>query len=139
MQAARPRAIVDLIRSGEQFRVKLAPGEVLTQPGTCERCGYISSQPVCKACVLLEGLNKGLPRLGISKSKAKRPITTKTAEVAENGCEQQQQKECCEAKEECRQTSNSVCTADTSNSAPGSKGSYLSSKQAIAAHPSARS
>ena len=30
--------------------------------GVCKRCGYISSQPLCKACVLLEGLNKGLPR-----------------------------------------------------------------------------
>lgn len=30
--------------------------------GICKRCGYISSQPLCKACVLLEGLNKGLPR-----------------------------------------------------------------------------
>ena len=32
--------------------------------GTCERCGYISSQPVCKACVMLEGLNQGLPKYG---------------------------------------------------------------------------
>jgi cytoplasmic tRNA 2-thiolation protein 1 len=39
----------------------------------CTRCGYVSSQEVCKACVLLEGLNKGLPRLGIGKSsKVKR-------------------------------------------------------------------
>lgn len=28
------------------------------QPRQCERCGYLASQPVCKACVLLEGLNK---------------------------------------------------------------------------------
>lgn len=27
-------------------------------PRQCERCGYISSQPVCKSCVLLEGLNR---------------------------------------------------------------------------------
>ena len=31
--------------------------------GNCTKCGYISSQPLCKACVLLEGLNRGLPRL----------------------------------------------------------------------------
>jgi len=30
--------------------------------GQCERCGYLSSQSVCKACVLLEGLNKARPR-----------------------------------------------------------------------------
>lgn len=34
----------------------------------CTRCGYVSSQEICKACVLLEGLNRGLPRLGIGKS-----------------------------------------------------------------------
>lgn len=34
----------------------------LSFSGTCTSCGYISSNPVCKACVLLEGLNKGLPR-----------------------------------------------------------------------------
>ena len=61
LQAARPRAIVDLIRSAEQFRV---PGSSSggsaggttsrkaaaspPQAGSCERCGYISSQ-VCAA------------------------------------------------------------------------------------------
>ncbi|KAI9664650.1 MAG: nucleotidyltransferase [Bathelium mastoideum] len=34
--------------------------------GQCERCGYLSSQPVCKACVLLEGLNKNRPKTTIS-------------------------------------------------------------------------
>lgn len=34
----------------------------------CSRCGYVSSQKLCKACILLEGLNKGLPRLGIGKT-----------------------------------------------------------------------
>ena len=33
--------------------------------GQCERCGYLSSQAVCKACMLLEGLNKARPRTGI--------------------------------------------------------------------------
>lgn len=41
----------------------------------CSRCKFVSSQEVCKACVLLEGLNKGLPRLGIGKSsKAKKML-----------------------------------------------------------------
>lgn len=30
--------------------------------GQCERCGYLSSQKICKACVLLEGLNKSRPQ-----------------------------------------------------------------------------
>lgn len=32
---------------------------------SCERCGYISSQQVCKACALLEGLNKNRPKTAI--------------------------------------------------------------------------
>lgn len=33
--------------------------------GVCKRCGYLSSQEVCKACVLLEGLNKSRPKNAI--------------------------------------------------------------------------
>ncbi|PNS20918.1 Cytoplasmic tRNA 2-thiolation protein 1 [Sphaceloma murrayae] len=34
--------------------------------GKCERCGYLSSQRICKACVLLEGLNKARPKAPIA-------------------------------------------------------------------------
>ncbi|EJT81221.1 ATP-binding domain-containing protein 3 [Gaeumannomyces tritici R3-111a-1] len=33
--------------------------------GSCERCGYMSSQTICQACKLLEGLNKNRPRIVI--------------------------------------------------------------------------
>ncbi len=33
--------------------------------GTCEKCGYLSSQAVCQACMLLEGLNKNRPQIEI--------------------------------------------------------------------------
>jgi cytoplasmic tRNA 2-thiolation protein 1 len=33
--------------------------------GQCARCGYLSSQEICKACMLLEGLNKNRPRMEI--------------------------------------------------------------------------
>jgi cytoplasmic tRNA 2-thiolation protein 1 len=33
--------------------------------GTCQRCGYMSSQEICKACTLLEGLNKNRPKMEI--------------------------------------------------------------------------
>lgn len=36
--------------------------------GSCENCGYLSSQKVCKACVLLEGLNKNRPKVAIETS-----------------------------------------------------------------------
>lgn len=51
----------------------------------CSRCKFVSSQEVCKACVLLEGLNKGLPKLGIGKSsKAKRMLEEYHAKEAQN-------------------------------------------------------
>ncbi|KAL8761139.1 MAG: hypothetical protein Q9184_002714 [Pyrenodesmia sp. 2 TL-2023] len=34
----------------------------------CGRCGYLSSQSVCKACMLLEGLNKNRPKMEIEVS-----------------------------------------------------------------------
>lgn len=33
--------------------------------GTCEKCGYMSSQAMCQACMLLEGLNKNRPQIQI--------------------------------------------------------------------------
>lgn len=63
----RPRAILDIIKSGEDFRI--ATSTKMPEQGTCERCGYISSQKWCKACVLLEGLNRGLPKLGIGRTR----------------------------------------------------------------------
>ena len=35
------------------------------QMGKCTRCGYLASQAVCKACTLLEGLNKNRPKMEI--------------------------------------------------------------------------
>ncbi|KAK2814651.1 nucleotidyltransferase [Arthroderma sp. PD_2] len=33
--------------------------------GQCERCGYMSSQKICKACMLLEGLNRNRPKTSV--------------------------------------------------------------------------
>jgi len=50
----------------------------LPKRGFCERCGFVSSQTICKGCTLLEGLNRGLPKLGIGKtSRAKRLMESK--------------------------------------------------------------
>ncbi|XP_045601803.1 cytoplasmic tRNA 2-thiolation protein 1 isoform X2 [Procambarus clarkii] len=66
LEKIRATSIIDIIHSGECFSVR--EGVKLPTQATCARCGHISSQPVCKACVLLEGLNKGKPRLGIGKT-----------------------------------------------------------------------
>ncbi|TTP43318.1 Cytoplasmic tRNA 2-thiolation protein 1 [Bagarius yarrelli] len=65
LEAVRPSAIMDVIHSGENLDVK--EGVKMPVQRTCSRCGYISSQTLCKSCVLLEGLNRGLPKLGIGK------------------------------------------------------------------------
>ena len=64
-EKVRPSSIIDIIHSGESLAIK--SDTKMPVQGTCERCGYISSQSVCKACLMLEGLNQGLPKLGIGK------------------------------------------------------------------------
>ncbi|KAK8398274.1 hypothetical protein O3P69_003885 [Scylla paramamosain] len=66
LEKVRATSIIDVIHSGESFSVR--EGVKMPTQSTCERCGHVSSQAVCKACVLLEGLNKGKPRLGLGKS-----------------------------------------------------------------------
>ena len=68
LEAVRPSSIIDIIHSGDSLAVK-ADTKMPIQ-GVCQRCGYIASQALCKACILLEGLNRGLPKLGIGKTTA---------------------------------------------------------------------
>lgn len=74
LESVRATSIIDVIHSGECMAVRK---EVkMPKQGTCRQCGYISSQELCKACVLLEGLNRGLPKLGIGKSsKVKKALS----------------------------------------------------------------
>jgi len=66
LEAIRARSIIDIIHSGEKLAIK--KDAKLPVQGICERCGYISSMNLCKACNLLEGLNKGIAKLGIGKT-----------------------------------------------------------------------
>ncbi|XP_053687654.1 cytoplasmic tRNA 2-thiolation protein 1 [Sabethes cyaneus] len=73
LEKVKSSTIMDIIHSGEQLMFKTS----IKKPckGICNRCGFISSQQPCKACSLLEGLNRGLPKLGMGKiSKANRMI-----------------------------------------------------------------
>lgn len=81
LEKVRPSVIMDIIYSGEQLRFK----DTVRKPvrGICERCGFVSSQQPCKACALLEGLNRGLPKLGIGKkSKGERMIAEQNKQLA---------------------------------------------------------
>uniref|UniRef100_G3PH01 Cytoplasmic tRNA 2-thiolation protein 1 n=1 Tax=Gasterosteus aculeatus TaxID=69293 RepID=G3PH01_GASAC len=63
LESVRPSSIMNIVHSGENLSVR--EGVKMPVQGTCNQCGYISSQSLCKSCVLLEGLNRGLPKLGI--------------------------------------------------------------------------
>ena len=74
---------MDIIHSGEAFEVRdeiKATQKVQRKPlfvllsvksisyplvETCQRCGYMSSNDLCKACTLLEGLERGMANSGI--------------------------------------------------------------------------
>ncbi|CAG9095738.1 unnamed protein product [Plutella xylostella] len=83
MEKIQPTCIMDIIYSGETMAIKEEVS--LPKQGVCVRCNFVSSQAVCKACVLLEGLNKGLPRLGVGKSsKAKKMLEEYNARERQN-------------------------------------------------------
>merc|ERR1712150_124607 len=71
LEKIRSSSIMDIIHSGENLVFKTNVKEKLPVQRSCIKCGYISSMEICKACVLLEGLNKGLPKLAIGKSSRK--------------------------------------------------------------------
>ena len=66
LERADPHTILDIIYSGEHMTARMdtkMPTRV-----ECTRCHYISSQALCKACLLLDGLNSGKPRLSLGKA-----------------------------------------------------------------------
>lgn len=50
------------LRQAESSKRKAIAKQVM---GKCEKCGYMSSQAMCQACMLLEGLNKNRPQIQI--------------------------------------------------------------------------
>ncbi|CAL7947398.1 unnamed protein product [Xylocopa violacea] len=84
LERIRPSSILDIIHSGETLQIK--ESIKLPERRNCSRCGFVSSQEICKACIMLEGLNRGLPKLGIGKStKIKRMMDSVKSCKCENG------------------------------------------------------
>lgn len=75
LEAVKSTSIIDIIRSGEHFVVDRTQHSFKEQVlQKCTRCGYMSSNEVCKACILLQGLNTGKPQSGIGRTrKNKKP------------------------------------------------------------------
>ncbi|AMD22439.1 HGR100Wp [Eremothecium sinecaudum] len=87
LEVVRPSCIIDIIHSGQNLclkprKVKRAPppghvevranGSVSLQRdkgfadgNRCEKCGYLSSNQICKACMLLEGLETNRAKISI--------------------------------------------------------------------------
>jgi cytoplasmic tRNA 2-thiolation protein 1 len=63
VQKARPQNAAVPLANGKKGKKGITPRKTNKQVmGQCSICGYLSSQEVCKACVLLEGLNKARPK-----------------------------------------------------------------------------
>ncbi|KAI4461614.1 atpase of the pp superfamily-related [Holotrichia oblita] len=69
-----PSVIMNIIQSGESLVIN--EDRKLPSLTKCQKCAYVSSQQICKACILLEGLNRGLPKLGIGKSSRVNKLIT---------------------------------------------------------------
>ncbi|KAI6183109.1 PP-loop domain containing protein [Aphelenchoides bicaudatus] len=68
LERERPQSILDLIYSGDSVSVKeSARKQVETR---CERCNYICSNRICKACTLLYGLNQNDTSIGVKKGSS---------------------------------------------------------------------
>lgn len=94
LESIRPSCIMDLIYSGEHFELKKktltpnykgkkkAPEQKVNSDGSvslekpkivgearkCEKCGYISSNKICKACFLLNGLEASRAKVMLDNS-----------------------------------------------------------------------
>ncbi|CAL8118615.1 unnamed protein product [Orchesella dallaii] len=132
LERIKPSSIVDIIHSGEALSIR--EGVKMPTQGVCKRCKYISSQDLCKACVLLEGLNKGLPKLGVGKSsKVKEQLAIINGES--NG-DNTRKRGCCGSGGEC-QSNNSpeaetmkCCSSSTKQSKRQSKKSQAKARLA---------
>lgn len=66
LEARRPSAIVDIVRAAEAMRfpaaARDAPPDTGQEERRCVRCGFITSQELCKACVFTDALNNGSAR-----------------------------------------------------------------------------
>ncbi|KIY71767.1 cytoplasmic tRNA 2-thiolation protein 1 [Cylindrobasidium torrendii FP15055 ss-10] len=72
LEAARPSAIIDIIHSGEAFEIREEVKATQKVQQTCRRCGYMASNDLCKACTLLEGLERGMDTTGITERARKK-------------------------------------------------------------------
>ncbi|KTW28347.1 cytoplasmic tRNA 2-thiolation protein 1 [Pneumocystis jirovecii RU7] len=69
LESLRPSSIIDIIHSGEVFLLSDAAKKKLPVQGNCKKCGHMSSNDYCKACMLLQGLNSEASKLSTKEIK----------------------------------------------------------------------
>lgn len=68
LEQTRPSTIIDIIHSAESLQIDTKAVKMPTKMD-CERCGFISSNKLCKACVLLDGLNSGRTKSAMGRKE----------------------------------------------------------------------
>ncbi|CAJ1013121.1 putative PP-loop family/Zinc-ribbon [Leishmania naiffi] len=68
LEALRPRSIADTVYSGEHLEVQAPEAVPASLPKPCEKCSYLTSQRLCRACVLLESLARGDPSAALRRT-----------------------------------------------------------------------
>lgn len=61
LEKVKPSSIIDIIHSAESISINVSVK--MPKKQKCSLCGFVSSNDVCKACVLLEKLNKGKAKI----------------------------------------------------------------------------
>jgi len=67
LEVIRPRVIADILHSAANLPVPPSTGSSTPEriPQRCSKCGYLTSQSTCRACVLLSSLQAGDPRVAL--------------------------------------------------------------------------
>lgn len=66
LEATRASTIIDIIHSAESLKIDTSSVKMPTKMA-CQRCNFVSSNKICKACVLLDGLNSGKTRQAMGR------------------------------------------------------------------------
>ena len=86
LEALRPISIADTIHSGERLPLALESTTTANPAQPCEKCGYITSQRLCRACVLLESLNKGSSQIALRTTQGAPTKACRTEKGSGSGC-----------------------------------------------------
>lgn len=81
LESARPSTIIDIIHSAESIKIDVENVKMPVKK-ICVRCNYISSNDVCKACVLLEGLNSGKAKVAVGRHSKQVADSVQTEQTA---------------------------------------------------------